>query len=144
MEFYSPAFFDNEKMPADYTCDGKNVNPPLQFSGVNTGAKSLVLIVDDPDAPAGSWTHWVVFNLPPQLNFIGENQAPAGVLGINSWGETKYNGPCPPSGQHRYFFKLYALDIVLDLPQGATRHEVEKAMTSHVVDKAEFIGMYNR
>jgi len=144
VEFYSPAFFENEKMPADYTCDGKNVNPPLQFSGINPNAKSLALIVDDPDAPAGTWVHWVVFNLPPQLNFIAEDQAPAGVLGINSWGETKYNGPCPPSGQHRYFFKLYALDIVLDLPPGATKHEVEKAMTSHVVDKAEFIGMYNR
>ena len=144
MQFFSPAFLDREKMPADYTCDGKNVNPPLQFSKIDPSAKSLVLIVDDPDAPAGTWVHWVVFNMPPELNFIAEDQAPAGVLGINSWGETKYNGPCPPSGQHRYFFKLYALDIVLDLPPGATKHEVEKALTSHVVDRAEFIGLYSR
>ena len=144
MEFFSPAFFDDEKMPSVYTCDGKNVNPPLQIDGVDPKAKSLVLIIDDPDAPAGTWVHWVVFNIPPQASYIAEDQVPQGVLGINSWGETKYNGPCPPFGEHRYFFKLYVLDVVLDLPKGASKHEVEKSMIGHVIDRAEFIGRYSR
>ncbi len=144
LEFFSPAFFDDEKMPSVYTCDGKNVNPPLQIDGVNPKAKSMVLIIDDPDAPAGTWVHWVVFNISPQISYIAEDQIPQGVLGINSWGETKYNGPCPPFGEHRYFFKLYALDVVLDLSMGASKHEVEKAMIGHVIDRAEFIGLYSR
>lgn len=144
MEFFSPAFFADEKMPSQYTCDGKNVNPPLQIGGVDAKARSMTLIVDDPDAPAGTWVHWLVFNIPPQVSYIAEDQPPQGVLGINSWGETKYNGPCPPVGQHRYFFKLYILDVVLNLPKGASKHEVEKSMIGHVIDRAEFVGLYSR
>lgn len=144
MEFFSPAFFEDEKMPPTYTCDGQNANPPLQIEKVDPKAKSLALIVDDPDAPAGTWVHWLVFNISPDAGYWAEGQAPPGVLGVNSWGETKYNGPCPPSGSHRYFFKLYALDKFLDLPEGASKHEVERAMIGHVVDRAEFFVRYSR
>ena len=131
-------------MPSVHTCDGININPPLQISGVDSKAKSMILAVDDPDAPAGTWTHWVVFNIPPDVSYVAEGQNPPGVIGVNSWGETRYNGPCPPFGQHRYFFKLYVLDCLLDLSEGASKHEVEKAMIGHVVDRSEFIGIYGR
>lgn len=144
MQLTSTAFVDNEAMPAKYTCDGEDVNPPLQITGVPDGAKSLVLIVDDPDAPAGNWVHWVVFNVPPSMTEILENHGPPGVHGKGTSGNLEYHGPCPPDRQHRYFFKLYALDAMLDLAEGASKEEVKRAMAGHILGQAELIGLYER
>lgn len=141
----SPIFKDNENIPAKYTCDGEDESPPLEIAGVPEGAKSLVLIMDDPDATGGrTWDHWVIFNLQPTTVNIQQGEEPMGVSGKNSWGKTGYGGPCPGSGTHRYFFKLYALDTVLNLPAGSERKDVEKAMEGHVLDKTEIIGLYKR
>ncbi|MBI2038287.1 MAG: YbhB/YbcL family Raf kinase inhibitor-like protein [Candidatus Magasanikbacteria bacterium] len=152
MELTSPVFKANEKIPAKYTCDGEGVSPPLQISGVPGGAKSLVLIMDDPDIPETVkknygievWDHWVVFNIPVEVTTIAEGTNPPGVLGKNTRGNIAYGGPCPPDREHRYFFKLYALDVVLDLPAGSTKAEVEKAVEGHVLEKSELIGRYER
>lgn len=145
LKINSSAFSDGEFIPARYTADGLDVNPPLQISGVPEGAKSLVLIMDDPDAPVGVWDHWVVFNIPPSVTEISENSTPAGaVVGKNSWGRTNYGGPAPPSGVHRYFFKLYALDSMLPLPVGATKAQVESAMKGHILAEAQLMGKYSR
>lgn len=140
----SPAFEDQGYIPVEYTCDGKDINPPLEIKGVSREAKSLVLIVDDPDAPMGTWVHWVVFNINPLIDFIEPGKPPGGIVGLNSWGEAKYGGPCPPSGEHRYFFKLYALDKKLELGHGVTKKEVVRAMEGHVLQSAELIGRYKR
>ncbi len=145
MKISSPAFEANQTIPSKYTCDGENINPPLQIYDVPAGAKSLVLISDDPDAPMGTWVHWTVWNILPETKEIGENSAPVGAVeGMTSFGNNGYGGPCPPSGTHRYFFKLYALDTILDLPQFAKAADVEKAMVGHILDKAELIGLYKR
>lgn len=145
LKINSSAFSDGEFIPARYTADGLDVNPPLQISGVPEGAKSLVLIMDDPDAPVGVWDHWLVFNIPPSVTEISENSTPAGaVVGKNSWGRTNYGGPAPPSGVHRYFFKLYALDSMLPLPVGATKAQVESAMKGHILAEAQLMGKYSR
>lgn len=136
-------FENNEKIPAKYTADGDDINPGLEISGVPENARSLVLIMDDPDAPAGTWVHWVVYGIDPSTTSIKENSVP-GSLGINSWKKQSYGGPSPPSGTHRYFFKLYALDSELDLEEGASKEDVEKAMENHILDKAELIGLYSR
>lgn len=138
----SPVFSHNGFIPVKYTCDGKNVSPPLTINDIPKGTKSLVLIVDDPDAPIGTWDHWVVWNIPPQ-NRIPENSVP-GTEGINSFLQHNYGGPCPPSGTHRYFFKVYALDTTLDLDRKAKKREVEKAMGNHVLAKGEIVGLYKR
>ena len=118
MKISSPAFENNSKIPEKYTCDGENVNPPLKIEGVLKEAKSLVLIVDDPEAHMGTFLHWLVWNIPPETDFIEENSLPKrAVQGKNDFGKENYGGPCPPFGTHRYFFKLYALDKILDLPQ---------------------------
>ncbi|MBI2097614.1 MAG: YbhB/YbcL family Raf kinase inhibitor-like protein [Candidatus Vogelbacteria bacterium] len=147
----SSAFNHNGLIPERYTCDGNNFSPPLQISGVPTGAKSLTLIMDDPDAPAGLpdgqagvWDHWVVYNLPPQTAELKEGEPPAGQLGLGTAGNANYEGPCPPDGVHRYFFKLYVLDIELPLPPGATKTEVLAAMRGHILDQTELIGRYGR
>ncbi|GAB4371625.1 MAG: YbhB/YbcL family Raf kinase inhibitor-like protein [Deltaproteobacteria bacterium] len=141
----SPAFSHNGMIPAKYTCDGADVNPPLSIDGVPEKAKSLALIVDDPDAPRGTWVHWVVWNIPADTRVIPEGTVPPGALqGTNDFGSRKYGGPCPPSGTHRYFFKLYALDAPLALPPGATKAQVEKAMSGHLLGKAETVGLYRR
>ncbi|MCA1959231.1 MAG: YbhB/YbcL family Raf kinase inhibitor-like protein [Desulfomonile sp.] len=148
----SPAFGDGEMIPKKYTCDGEDLSPPLQFSGVPAGAKSLVLICDDPDAPVGTWTHWVLFNLPPDTKMISEKipasaTLPNGAIhGHNSWGGRKigYGGPCPPSGMHRYYFKVYALDVKLDLPSGTTKKHLAKAMKGHIIGQGELMGTYKR
>ena len=138
-------FQNNTKIPGKYTCDGENVNPPLEFIDVPTNAKSLVLIVDDPDAPMGTFVHWVLFNVSPKSKGVKENFIPdSAIQGLNSANKTGYMGPCPPSNTHRYFFKLYALDITLDLPRNATREMLEKTMQGHIIDKAELIGLYSR
>jgi Raf kinase inhibitor-like YbhB/YbcL family protein len=148
MQISSPAF--DSAMPSRFTCDGFDVSPPLTFSGVPSNAASLVLIVDDPDAPDPAapkmvWDHWVVWNIDPATRDVAEGRAPDGaVQGKNSWGRNDYGGPCPPIGTHRYFFKLYALDVQLDLPSDATKSTVEKAMQGHVLTEAELIGTYHQ
>ena len=138
----SPSFENNTLIPVKYTCDGDDVNPPLSLGGLPKETKSLVLIVDDPDAPMGTWDHWVVWNILPTSE-IGENTVP-GTEGVNTYRRHSYGGPCPPSGTHRYFFKVYALDIILDLSSNATKKDVEKAIKSHVLAKGELVGLYNR
>lgn len=138
----SPSFENNTLIPVKYTCDGDDVNPPLSIGGLPKETKSLVLIVDDPDAPMGTWNHWVVWNILPTSE-IGEHTVP-GNEGVNTYRRHSYGGPCPPSGTHRYFFKVYALDIMLDLSSNATKKVVEKAIKSHVLAKGELVGLYNR
>lgn len=141
----SPAFKHNESIPEKYTCDGADVNPPLVIEGVPPGAKSLALIVDDPDAPRGTWVHWVVWNIDPKTKEIKENSVPAGAKqGMNDFRSRNYGGPCPPSGTHRYFFKLYALDTAPDLGPDTTKAVLEKAMMGHILAQAEIIGLYRR
>jgi Raf kinase inhibitor-like YbhB/YbcL family protein len=138
----SPAFENNKLIPAKYTCDGDDVNPLLIIEGVPEETKSLVLIVDDPDAPMGTWDHWVVWNIPPTKR-IEENSVP-GVQGLNDFRKHSYGGPCPPSGTHRYFFKVYALDTKLDLNQNSKKKDIEKAMKDHILAKGELVGLYSR
>ena len=141
----SSVFQAEGAIPSKFSCDGENINPPLMISGVGENVKSLVLIVDDPDAPAGTWTHWLVWNIDPKTKEIKENSVPRGaVLGKTDFGETKYGGPCPPSGTHRYFFRVYALDTVLTLSQGASRKDLESAMAGHFIDQGELMGRYSR
>lgn len=145
MKIASEAFQNNSKIPSKYTCDGENVNPPLSFSDIPSNAKSLVLIVDDPDAPSKVWVHWVLYNINPKVSEIKGNSIPQDVTsGITDFGNTDYGGPCPPSGTHRYFFKLYALDVSLNLKEGATKQQVEKAMQTHILSSSEIIGIYGR
>ena len=141
MKLTSTAFRQGEKIPAIYTCDGNDINPPLQITDIPKNAKTFVLIVDDTDAPRGTWTHWVVFNIEP-LQLIPEKSVP-GLEAMNDFKRTAYGGPCPPSGIHRYFFKLYALDKELELKQGAARQDIEKAMQGHIVATAELMGTYS-
>lgn len=126
LEISSPAFGDQESIPEKYTCDGANTNPPLKIDEVPSEAESLVLIVDDPDAPGQVFDHWIVWNIPPDTKKIEEGQEPQGVHGTNGFGDLEYGGPCPPSGTHRYRFKLYALDSELELSEGARKNEVQK------------------
>jgi len=141
----SPAFNDNAPIPKKYTCDGSDVNPALKIENVPSGAKSLALIVDDPDAPRGTWVHWVVWNIDPEQSSIEEASAPGSALqGKNDFGKLDYGGPCPPSGTHRYFFKLYALDSMLTLRSGASKADIERAMEGHVLGQTRIIGLYNR
>lgn len=145
MEIISSAFAHNEAIPSKYTCDGENVNPPLSFSNVPNETKSLVLIVDDPDAPLGTWVHWTVWNMPPTTTEIPEKSVPAGAIeGQTSFGKPGYGGPCPPSGTHRYFFKLYALDTILSLDASSTKEDLEHAMKNHILSQRELIGLYKR
>lgn len=149
MKLTSPAFEHGGKIPSKYTCDGENINPPLAISDVPPGAGSLVLIMDDPDVPKhlradGMWDHWVVFNIPATIRDIGEGEEPEGTHGVGTGGNANYFGPCPPDREHRYFFKLYALDTELDLPEKATKGQVEKAMEGHVIEKTELMGRYER
>jgi len=141
----SNAFPNNGNIPSKYTCDGHDINPPLLIENVPQGSKSLVLIVDDPDAPMGTWVHWVVWNISPQTKEIKENDTPKGAsFGLNDFRKKSYGGPCPPSGTHRYFFKLYALDTALDLPAGAKKADTEKAMKGHIISQTQVIGLYKK
>lgn len=145
MKIESPVFDDNGSIPSQYTCDGSNVNPSLAFSDIPSNAQSLALIVDDPDAPAGTWVHWTLWNIPPDVKDIAEDKIPAGAVeGITSFGSKGYGGPCPPSGTHRYFFKLYALDTKLDLPEGSRISDLENAVERHMIEQAELVGLYER
>jgi Raf kinase inhibitor-like YbhB/YbcL family protein len=138
----SPAFENNKLIPPKYTCDGNNVNPPLAIENVPDETKSLVLIVDDPDCPTGTWDHWIVWNITPTSK-IEENTVP-GTEGINTARKHSYGGPCPPWGTHRYFFKVYALDAKLNLNSNSNKKDVEKAMQGHILAKGELIGLYRR
>ena len=147
MELKSNAFENNGKIPSKYTCDGENINPQLSISKVPEDAKSLVLVMDDPDAvkPAGKvWAHWIVFNIPPETKEIPEAQEPRGIHGNGTDGNLNYKGPCPPDAEHKYFFKLYALNISLDLSEGASKGEVEVAMQGHILEQTELTGRYER
>ena len=149
MQITSTAFEHTTSIPSKYTCDGDNVNPPLEFKDFPEGAVSLVLIMEDPDVPKsiredGMWDHWVVFNIPTSVTNVEENSNPEGVMGMNTREEKKYGGPCPPDREHRYFFKLFALDSDLDLEEGATKAQVEEAMVGHVIEVAQLIGRYER
>ncbi len=134
-------FGNNEFIPKKYTCQGEDINPKLIIKDIPNGTKTLALIMDDPDAPMGTWVHWVMWNIPP--GNIEENSAP-GVQGVNSWGRNEYGGPCPPSGIHRYFFKVYALDTELDLPETTTKEGLLKAMEGHILASAQLVGLYKK
>jgi len=139
MELKSPEFKDKEYIPKKFTCRGENINPALIIEGIPSGTKSLALIVDDPDAPSGDWVHWVMFDIPV-VSRIEEDSTP-GKQGITDFGRMRYDGPCPPFGTHRYMFKIYALDAVLNLAEGVTKAELEEAMDEHMLSKAELTGL---
>jgi Raf kinase inhibitor-like YbhB/YbcL family protein len=151
MQLASTAFTEGGAIPAKLTCDGTNVSPPLEWRGVPAGTKSLALIADDPDASGGTWVHWVLYDLPPGTTDLPEDlpksQYVAGGAkqGLNDFRHLGYGGPCPPHGKpHRYFFKLYALDAVLDLKPGATKKDLEHAMAKHMLAQAQLMGTYQR
>lgn len=155
MKISSPAFEPNAKLPNKYTCDGENINPPLLFSNAPQNAKSLVLILEDPDAPMGTFVHWIVYNIDPQIKEIKENSLPEGAVeGINTADQTDYISPCPPasqklqrgepSGVHHYIFKLYALDTVLNFANPLDKNKLLESMKNHILDQAELIGLYGR
>ncbi|MBI4114648.1 MAG: YbhB/YbcL family Raf kinase inhibitor-like protein [Candidatus Niyogibacteria bacterium] len=147
MKLTSPAFEHNGKIPPKYTCDGDDVSPPLLISDVPQKAKSLVLIMDDPDAikPAGKiWDHWIVWNIPPDTKEIHEGKEPKGVYGMGTSKNLGYQGPCPPDDEHRYYFQLYALDTELTLSYGSIKADVESAIQGHILTQTELIGLYTR
>lgn len=138
-------FDHNSNIPSKYTCDGQDLAPDLIISDVPTDAKELVLIVDDPDAPMGTWVHWVVYNIPVETKKIEYKNLPkATKQGMTDFGRIGWGGPCPPSGTHRYFFKLYAINKNLNLAQGATKFQIENEIKDNIIEKAEIIGLYKR
>jgi Raf kinase inhibitor-like YbhB/YbcL family protein len=149
-QIMSDVFGAGDPIPSKFTCDGQDVSPPLTWSGSPQGARSLALIMEDPDAPAGIWVHWVLYNIPIGLNGLPEGVPAEAQLangsssGLNSWQRRGYGGPCPPSGVHRYFFRLYALDQSLDLAAGATKEDLLKVMQGHLLGQAEIMGTYTR
>jgi len=150
MEIMSAAFEDGGEIPEKYTCDSEDVSPPLEWTEVPEDTKTLALICDDPDAPMGTWVHWVVFDIPGDTAKLPERIPPerklenGAIQGMNDFNKIGYGGPCPPSGTHRYFFKIYALDTKLDLPSGATKNHVMLSMEGHVLDEAHLMGTYHR
>lgn len=142
LEIVSPAFKDGDKIPSRYTCEGANISPPINIPYIPSGVESLALVMEDPDATAGTWVHWVVWNIPV-THHLKEN-AVHGIEGINDFQRHQYGGPCPPSGMHRYFFKVYGLDTVLDLPPIAGKAQLEEAMSDHIVAFGEITGLYKR
>jgi hypothetical protein len=151
MDLGSSAFKEGQSIPNQYTCEGKNISPPLSWKGAPANTESFVLMVDDPDSPTGVWTHWLVFNLGADVSELKEDlvNSPAGIgsakQGVNSYKNVGYGGPCPPAGKlHRYYFKIYALDITLNLEAGASRSDVEAAMTKHMLAAGQLMGTYQR
>jgi len=142
----SSAFSAGNNIPKKYSCDGDDISPPLEWTNIPAGTQSFALIFDDPDAPNGTWVHWLIYNLPKTLSSLPENASlPSGAqLGQNSWGRTDYGGPCPPSGTHRYFFKLYALDTSLNLNSPSDKQTLLDAMAGHMLGKAELMGTFTR
>lgn len=147
MKLTSSAFTDGGNLPSKYTCDGKSISPPIQWQNAPVNTKSFVLIYDDPDAPAGTWDHWVLYNLPPTTNALAEGITtlpPGTKVGVNSWPNANYGAPCPPSGEHRYIFHLYALDIILTLSGSVTSKTLRQAMQGHILATSELMGRYQR
>ena len=144
MKLTSPAFNEGEKIPSEYTCDGEDINPELIISDVPENTKSLALIMDDPDAPMGIWVHWVIWDIQPGTIKISKGEKITFPQGMTDFKKQEYGGPCPPSGTHRYFFKLYALDIKLNLDSGANKKDLEKAMQGHILAQAQLMGKYSR
>lgn len=149
MELTSSAFTHEGYIPRKHTCDGANISPPLHIQNVPVAAQSLVLILDDPDVPKHirqdqMWDHWIVFNIPANTKEISEGKEPQGIHGLGTGNNTNYYGPCPPDREHRYFFKLFALDCMLDLPQKSSKKQVEEAMQGHILAKTELMGIYGR
>ena len=144
MKITSSAFQQGGNIPSKFTCDESDISPPLQITGIPSNAKTLVLIADDPDAPGGLFTHWLIWNIPAQTNSIAEGSAPRGLHGTNDFGKSGYKGPCPPPGMHRYSFKIFALDRELDLRSGAKRSQLDVAMKGHVIAQGELVGRYAR
>ena len=145
MKISSTAFENNSFIPSKYTCEGQEISPPLEFSDIPGNTKSLVLIMDDPDAPMKTWVHWTIWNIDAKTTQILQNSCPKGAVeGITSFGRTGYGGPCPPSGTHRYFFKLFALDKMLDLSPNSHARDIESTIEGHIIRKAELIGLYKK
>ena len=144
MALTSPAFNEGGPIPSKFTCDGEDISPELDWFGTPEGTVSLALIMDDPDAPMGTWVHWVLYNLPMDLSGLREGMTGVGLDGTNSWNRTGYGGPCPPSGTHRYYFKLYALDTNLDLAPRPNKEALLAAMEDHILGQAELMGTYGR
>ncbi len=152
MELLSSAFKNKENIPSKYTCDGKNISPPLEFKNIPPKTKSLVLIMEDPDIPdfvkekfkIEMWDHWIVWDIPIYIKIIEEGENPSGIVGKNTRGKNEYGSPCPPDREHRYFFKLFALDCVLNLPNTTTKKDLQRAMQGHILDEAQLVGMYKR
>ena len=144
MKITSPDFEPDGFIPMNFTCQGKDINPSLYVNDVPASTKSLALIVDDPDAPMGAWVHWVVYDIPASANVsVTENSIP-GKEGWNNFGRTHYGGPCPPSGKHRYFFKIYALDAILNVSGKVDKKSLERAMQGHILDEAKLVGVYKK
>jgi hypothetical protein len=152
LELTSDAFVNGQSIPAKYACTGRNISPALSWNEPPPGTQSLALIVDDPDAPMGTWVHWVLYNIPAEarslqedLPITGKNINPNAIYaGKNSYGNIRYDGPCPPGGTHRYYFKLYALDATISLLPGATKEQVLKEMKGHVLDQTELMGTFSK
>lgn len=149
MKIESSAFKEGALIPQKFTCDGQDLSPALRFTDIPKDAKSLALVVDDPDVPPAvradrNWDHWVVWNIPPATHDVGEGEAPKGIQGRNSWEKNAYGGPCPPDREHRYFFKLYALDAMLELPATAGKPELLAAMKGHILEQAQLMGRFDR
>jgi len=145
LKITSKAFKDGAMIPVKNSCNGNDASPPLSISGVPIGTKSLAIIVEDPDSPYKTWTHWILYNIDPKSKEIYENRLPWNVkLGENDFGVAEYRGPCPPTGKHRYFFRIYALDIKLGLDDGPNREQVDKAMKDHILDTGELMGVFEK
>ncbi len=146
MELTSTSFEPGKNIPSEYTCDGANISPDLKWQNLPSGTKSLVVIMDDPDAPSGMWDHWLVFNIPPASKGLPEGgpMPSSSSIGKNSWGTTEYRGPCPPDKMHRYFFRLYALNNLLNLKTGSSKADIKNAMQGHVLENTELMATYER
>ena len=150
MELRSPAFDEGGMIPQKFTCDGPDISPPLKWTSVGDGTKTFALICDDPDAPGGTWVHWVIFNIPGDTRELAENiphqkELPNGTRqGTNDFRKIGYGGPCPPGGTHRYYFKIYSLDTDLDLESGATKAQLLQAMKGHILGEGQLMGKYKR
>ena len=145
IQLTSDAFTNGQSIPSKYSCKGKNISPALTWTEPPAGTQSLALIMDDPDAPGGTWVHWVLFNIPASTrNFQEDTPATGMSVGKNSWGDMRYGGPCPPSGTHRYFFKLYALDTTINLLPGTTKEQVLKEMEGHILAQGELVGTFSK
>ena len=145
MSITSAAFGDKERIPTMYTCDGEDINPPLQFNDVPDDTQSLTLLVEDPDSPGKTWAHWIVFNIDPQTTHVPEDSIPIGATqAVTDFGDSGYGGPCPATGTHRYSFKLFALDTTLSLTEDVTREELLDAMDGSIIEQAELTAIYSR